>query len=98
MFKRMQEDFVCGHCGVSVHGTGYTNHCPKCLWSKHVDNSPGDRANSCGGLMEPIRIEGSTPRYTIVHRCMICRVQKNIRVDALDDMGAIIELANNPKK
>ncbi|MFA6992594.1 MAG: RNHCP domain-containing protein, partial [Candidatus Gracilibacteria bacterium] len=36
-FSRTIEDFVCEKCGAKVKGDGYTNHCPKCLWSKHVD-------------------------------------------------------------
>ena len=43
-FTRKVEDFTCEHCGREVHGNGYTNHCPHCLHSKHVDVNPGDRA------------------------------------------------------
>jgi hypothetical protein len=35
----------------------YRNHCPACLWSKHVDVQPGDRAATCRGLMRPDRVE-----------------------------------------
>ena len=56
-FVRRREDFVCEHCGTKVVGDGYTNHCPKCLWSKHVDIMPGDRAEDCQGLMRPIDIK-----------------------------------------
>lgn len=50
-FIHCQEDFVCEVCGTKVKGTSYTNHCPNCLWSKHVDqNVPGDRAELCHGL------------------------------------------------
>src|SRR5262245_42555945 len=84
-FKRTKEDFVCEHCGNHVVGTGYTNHCPKCLWSKHVDIDPGDRAETCGGLMEPTRVEGSTPHYRIVHTCTKCAAVR--RIDMSDDDG-----------
>ena len=44
-FIRREENFVCEVCGAKVKGTGYTNHCPQYLWSKHVDKLiPGDRA------------------------------------------------------
>ena len=56
-FQKHTEDFTCEHCGAFLQGNGYTNHCSRCLWSKHVDNSPGDRANSCRGLMKPIAVE-----------------------------------------
>ncbi|MBR6751902.1 MAG: RNHCP domain-containing protein, partial [Alphaproteobacteria bacterium] len=42
-FVKRVENFTCAHCGAEVFGNGYTNHCPKCLWSRHVDNNPGDR-------------------------------------------------------
>jgi hypothetical protein len=56
VFKKTKEDFVCEHCGKPVVGNGYTNHCPECLWSKHVDVNPGDRAATCLGLMEPVGV------------------------------------------
>ena len=92
-FTRTLEDFVCENCATRVKGDGYTNHCPKCLWSKHVDIEPGDRAQSCGGMMEPIRIEGSTPAYRIVHRCVKCRIERKINVHKEDDPGSILKLA-----
>ena len=55
-FIRKTEDFICENCGAVVVGNGYTNHCPACLYSKHVDRSPGDRAADCGGLMEPVAV------------------------------------------
>lgn len=55
-FQRCTEDFDCGHCGFRVQGNGFTNHCPQCLWSAHVDINPGDRAATCRALMEPIAV------------------------------------------
>ena len=60
-FQRRIENFVCEHCGEKVIGDGYTNHCPKCLWSKHVDVNPGDRMAHCGGMMKPEALEGASP-------------------------------------
>ena len=74
-FTKNDAGFVCVHCGQTVEPLGYTsrNHCPFCLWSRHVDVLPGDRANSCGGAMEPIRVEPDRRRgYVIVHRCTVC--------------------------
>ena len=71
IFQRRIEDFTCFNCGDCVTGTGYTNHCPSCLWSRHVDINPGDRANPCLGLMKPIGVEqGSTNK--IIHKCLKC--------------------------
>jgi hypothetical protein len=38
-----------------------------------VDVNPGDRANTCGGEMEPIRTEPDARKgFVIVHRCTRC--------------------------
>lgn len=92
-FKKTVEDFVCIHCGHTVGGSGYTNHCPRCLWSKHVDVEPGDRAATCGGIMEPVDIEGSTPEYRIVHCCEKCGAIRRVGVARNDDPAAIERLA-----
>src|SRR5579872_1559092 len=70
--QRTVEDFACEHCGIKVSGNGYTNHCPNCLWSKHVDQNPGDRAAHCGGMMRPIMVEKQSHDYVITHRCELC--------------------------
>ena len=75
-FTKKIEDFQCEYCGNFVKGDGYTNHCSKCLWSKHVDIFPGDRASDCGGLMEPVALEMAKGQYVIIHRCKKCGVEK----------------------
>ena len=77
-FQRTIEDFVCGNCGAKVKGNGYTNHCPVCLWSKHVDIHPGDRAEACGGLMEPIAVDLEREGYRITYRCQKCLIRQNV--------------------
>ena len=55
--KRENTAFTCEHCGrevVPLTSGSYRNHCPFCLYSKHVDALPGDRMSECGGLMEPV--------------------------------------------
>ena len=74
-FTKNDAGFVCSHCKKTVEPLGFTsrNHCPFCLWSLHVDNLPGDRANECRGEMEPIRTEPDNRRgYIIIHRCTKC--------------------------
>jgi len=92
-FSRQIEDFVCGHCGGEVTGNGYTNHCPDCLWSKHVDVNPGDRASTCGALMEPIRVTEKSGEYIITHRCQDCAHIKPNRTSQKDDFNRVVELA-----
>lgn len=93
-FQRTIENFACGNCGNSVIGDGYTNHCPSCLYSKHVDVNPGDRAAECGGLMKPVGIEQKKGDYVIVHECVDCgHMRKNKRGDT-DDFNKIIEISS----
>ncbi len=92
-FKRNIENFICEHCGAEVIGDGYTNHCPKCLWSKHVDIHPGDREASCLGLMRPTSIEGKMGEWVIVHTCEKCGYQKRNRVAEGDDMESVFTTA-----
>ena len=58
-FTKNDNGFICENCGHEVLPLGYTsrNHCPKCLASKHVDVLPGDRQNTCGGVMDAIKVE-----------------------------------------
>ncbi len=92
-FKKNTEDFVCEKCGFSVVGDGYTNHCPKCLWSKHVDVNPGDRAEVCKGMMEPRDVVFERGGYVLVHRCVKCGYEKRNKVDERDDFDKAIEIA-----
>lgn len=92
-FTRTREDFVCEHCGAKVKGDGYTNHCPHCLYSKHVDINPGDRSADCGGLMEPIGLELKDGKYVLVHRCAKCGFIRRNKVVEADDFSAVLELS-----
>jgi rubrerythrin len=92
-FTRNIEDFVCEHCGSKVKGNGYTNHCPYCLYSKHVDINPGDRQSNCGRLMEPIAVESTNKGYTIIFRCIRCGTVKRNKSAENDDFEKILEIA-----
>lgn len=92
-FQRKKEDFVCENCGFLVKGSGYTNHCPKCLWSKHVDINPGDRASDCQGLMEPVEIEFKEGKYNIIHQCIKCGFQKKNKTQTDDDFEMILKIS-----
>jgi hypothetical protein len=85
------EEFKCGHCktfvGPPISGGRHRNHCPLCLYSKHVDRAPGDRKNECRSLMEPIgtafRRNGE---QVIVHRCLGCGEVRYCRAAADDHL------------
>ncbi|MEO8065834.1 MAG: RNHCP domain-containing protein [Candidatus Doudnabacteria bacterium] len=92
LFRRQKEDFVCEHCNFKVVGNGYTNHCPKCLYSKHVDINPGDRAEICRGLMNPLNADLIAGEYIIIHKCLNCRVTRKNKTAKEDDFDIIISL------
>ena len=94
-FTKRVEDFVCAHCGAKVLGNGYTNHCPKCLWSRHVDNNPGDRASDCGGMMRPIAVKTVVDGFIITHKCEKCGKTINQHSSESDDMDTIIAISSN---
>ncbi len=94
-FNRNIENFICEHCGAEVSGNGYTNHCPHCLYSKHVDINPGDRAAECGGLMEPIDIEQKDGKFIIVHRCQKCGFVRKNKMQENDDFNTILKISRN---
>ncbi len=89
-FKKTVEQFSCEHCGALVEGNGFTNHCPMCLYSKHSDIFPGDRANPCGGLMEPISLALKRDAYIITHRCMKCGQEKRNRASETDHIEILL--------
>lgn len=94
-FIKKTEDFTCEVCGTQVSGTGYTNHCPYCLFSKHVDETvPGDRKSSCYGLMEPVGVEITHGEYSLLHRCQKCgKISKN-KTAPHDNFKTILKIAN----
>lgn len=91
-FIKNREDFVCGKCGEKVAGDGFTNHCPKCLWSKHVDINPGDREAGCNGMMKPVKFEKEKEEYIFTHRCEKCGHEKRNKISSRDDFDKAIEI------
>ena len=92
-FTKKVENFICENCGKSVMGNGYTNHCPFCLYSKHVDINPGDRSCTCGGLMKPIEIQQKNGEFVILHKCIKCGFERKNKVQENDDINKIIEIS-----
>lgn len=94
--KRENTGFTCAHCGATVTALtngSYRNHCPCCLYSLHVDNTPGDRQSDCRGLMEPIRVTYSSKKgYQIMHRCSVCGTVKTNRIAEHTDMPDELQL------
>lgn len=86
MFIKNDESFICENCGQIVNKLKYTSrdHCNNCLYSKHVDIYPGDRQNSCKGLLKPINVITKNSKTKICYSCIKCG--KNIKnIIAKDD-------------
>jgi hypothetical protein len=78
-------------------GTEHRNHCPSCLWSRHLDNLPGDRAADCSGSMEPIAIcVRGDGEWALVHRCAGCATVRVNRIAGDDNPLLLMRLAVKP--
>lgn len=106
--KKKESGFKCSHCRQWVPtsglmGTAHRNHCPLCLWSKHVDlEKPGDRKSKCQAGMEPIgltfkhegwnRYEKSKQgELMLIHRCTQC---EKITINRIAGNDSPIEILN----
>ncbi len=93
VFQKRVEDFSCEQCGFFVEGNGFTNHCPRCLYSKHVDIFPGDRQETCGGLMEALAAEQIDGQTKLLHQCVRCGKQRKNKVQSGDEFESLLGLA-----
>jgi len=90
--------FRCVHCKAEIPtaapGTTHRNHCPLCLWSRHVDESIGDRKSKCLSSMEPMGLvfKNTGAVIMVVHKCLGCgKISKN-RIAADDNSFVILTL------
>ncbi len=95
-FIKINTGFKCEQCGFQVtpHPAGSCrNHCPVCLYSKHLDGTiPGDRLNVCGGLMVPVEVVTQGDKVIIVHRCNSCGWKRKNKSAPDDNEAVLIEL------
>lgn len=108
-------EFICSHCGKDIPvdfgiGTKNRNHCPKCLYSLHVDDKvSGDRNANCSGEMAPIGIsfkkEGADKygkekqgEIMLIHKCIKCNKISINRIAGDDDPDQILKVYNESKE
>ncbi len=113
--ERKEEKFKCCYCSRQVFysrviGTSHRNHCPFCLWSKHVDfEKSGDRKSKCESKMMPIGLtfkQEGIDRYgkkrqgelMIVHQCLKCKKISINRIAGDDEPEAIFKVFRDSKK
>lgn len=94
-FNELDEGFICIHCGKEVLPLGYSSrdHCPYCLYSIHIDINPGDRQNTCLGMLKPIGIEKYKDTYKILYKCEKCNKNHKNIIAKDDDMNEIINIS-----
>jgi hypothetical protein len=105
-FSAQEAGFKCAHCHYHVIASpGYSgvqnrNHCPYCLWSRHLDlYKPGDRLSACKGRMQPVglTLKRILKKYNrphqgelmLVHLCTECGKISANRIAADDDVRNI---------
>ncbi|PKO11653.1 MAG: hypothetical protein CVU39_28195 [Chloroflexi bacterium HGW-Chloroflexi-10] len=100
--------FTCAHCKIYISsdfllsGVQNRNHCPYCLWSKHVDlHQSGDRLCACKAPMCPVGLAFKRTRnkygsgqgeLMIIHRCTDCGGVSINRIAADDDNEKLLRL------
>ena len=97
LFSKNDNFFICEHCNKEVNPLVYTSrdHCPYCLYSKHVDINPGDRSNTCLGTLIPIDIEVNNKKgYIIKYKCNKCGTTHNNKAAEDDKFKTILSVMN----
>ena len=102
----VERGFICQQCGAYVYtlpetaGVLNRNHCPFCLWSRHVDHfQAGDRLSACKAIMQPIglTLKQTRNKYAccsigelmLIHRCRDCGKLSINRI-AADDQAELV--------
>ncbi|MGE4444063.1 MAG: RNHCP domain-containing protein [Candidatus Altimarinota bacterium] len=98
-FKMINENFTCENCGkiIEKHPEGSArNHCPFCLYSKHLDKDfPGDRLSECEAMMEPVGIDHKKNKgWMIKHKCKKCKKEILNKVAPDDNYLDLIKKLN----
>nr|WP_312863392.1 RNHCP domain-containing protein [Spinactinospora alkalitolerans] len=100
--RQCATSFRCLNCRLDVSldapGTAHRNHCPNCLWSRHVDDRvPGDRASECRSRMEPISIAvRGDGEWVVIHRCTGCGALSGNRAAGDDNPLLLVRTAVGP--
>jgi hypothetical protein len=101
--------FTCKQCQGTVYthpiisGVQNRNHCPYCLWSRHVDwMRAGDRLSACKAIMQPIGLTvkqnrnryaaGWTGELMLVHCCSECGKLSINRIAGDDQAERLMEI------
>ncbi len=109
-FDTITSDFRCKHCHNYVStdpllsGVNNRNHCPYCLYSRHMDlYKAGDRLSACKAEMKPVglALKRTNKKYgsrqgelMMIHQCVECGSVSINRIAADDDNETILAIFN----
>lgn len=105
----LEDAFKCMHCQAHVYtqpcisGVQNRNHCPYCLYSRHVDHAhAGDRMSACKAIMQPVglTVKRNRNKYVglasgelmLIHRCAECGKLSINRIAADDVLQSLMEV------
>jgi hypothetical protein len=107
---RTGSDFTCLNChqpvsaDPAISGVNNRNHCPFCLYSRHVDETAGDRRAECKSKMRPVGLTAKrlNKKYgsqqgelMIIHQCTGCGKISINRIAADDNNGLLLAAFQN---
>jgi hypothetical protein len=103
---RPNSDFRCAHCSnivmitPALSAVHNRNHCPYCLWSRHLDlYAAGDRLSACKAPMRPLGLtmKPAHNKYApgggelmLIHACTDCSRLSINRIAADDDADTLL--------
>ncbi len=92
-FRKLNVSFICEKCGFNVGPAKKTsrNHCPQCLYSKHVDIVPGDRKEVCQGLMETVDYDYKGGEVVLIQKCIKCGKLQNNKAASDDQLDQLLQ-------
>lgn len=63
-----------------------------------MDINPGDRMQSCQGMMEPVEAYLKAGKIVLLHRCLACKAVKANKSAEGDSQEAILDLMRGQTK
>ena len=94
-FQKNDAGFTCINCGLTVPSlkTSSRDHCTHCLYGLHVDINPGDRANTCKGILKPYSVTTDARKgYVIQYKCLTCGASVKNKTAADDNFEEVLKI------
>lgn len=94
-FTKNDNGFRCVNCGCVVPPLEVSSrdHCTQCLYGLHVDINPGDRAETCRGILVPIAITPDARGQFVIHFvCKKCGAKINNKSARDDNFEEILKI------